>query len=126
MSGRGYRVLATISKMRRLVNPGKWKRRLSPLQKLFFGSKRVRAAARAARSRKRSNPKRVTKGGLYARGLRKRKLKSGGYAIHSRGKRQSNGGYPYLKAKKKRRPGWVVISSHDNKPHHLNLSFYSN
>jgi len=36
--------MATISKVRRLVNPGK--RRLSPLQKLFFGSKRQRAAVK--------------------------------------------------------------------------------
>jgi hypothetical protein len=40
--------LATISKMRRLVNPGK--RKLSPLQKLFFGSKRQRAAVARKRS----------------------------------------------------------------------------
>jgi hypothetical protein len=41
--------LATISKVRRLVNPGH-RRKLSPLQKLFFGSKRQRAAVRARRS----------------------------------------------------------------------------
>ncbi len=45
--------MATISRMRRLVNPGRRRRRngiakkvLSPLQKLFFGSKRQRAAVR--------------------------------------------------------------------------------
>src|ERR1035437_9756680 len=39
--------MATISKVRRLTNPGmfsKVKRKLSPLQKMFFGSKRQRAA----------------------------------------------------------------------------------
>src|ERR1035437_316721 len=41
--------MATISKVRRLTNPGmfsKVKRKLSPLQKMFFGSKRQRAAVR--------------------------------------------------------------------------------
>src|ERR1035437_6578847 len=45
--------MATISKVRRLTNPGRRrrngiggtiKRKLSPLQKMFFGSKRQRAA----------------------------------------------------------------------------------
>ncbi len=35
--------MATITKVRRLVNPGR-KKRLTPLQKLFFGTKRQRAA----------------------------------------------------------------------------------
>src|ERR1035437_2794439 len=41
--------MATISKVRRLTNPGmfsKVKRKLSPLQKMFFGSKRQRAAVK--------------------------------------------------------------------------------
>lgn len=43
--------MATISRMRRLVNPGK-KRKLSPLQKLFFGSKRQRAAVKANKGKR--------------------------------------------------------------------------
>ena len=47
--------MASFMKARTLVNPGKKKKRkLSPLQKLFFGSKRQRTAAKA--SKKRSNP----------------------------------------------------------------------
>src|ERR1035437_9434757 len=38
--------------MRRLVNPGK--RKLSPLQKLFFGSKRQRAAVKRNAGKKRA------------------------------------------------------------------------
>lgn len=53
--------MATISQVRhkRLVNPGKRKRngslrrKLSPLQKLFFGSKRQRAAVKANRGKRR-------------------------------------------------------------------------
>src|ERR1035437_5005097 len=46
--------MATISKVRRLTNPGmfsKIKRKLSPLQKMFFGSKRQRAAVRNSGSK---------------------------------------------------------------------------
>lgn len=59
--------MATVSKIRRLTNPGrrrnKAKRKLSPLQKLFFGSKRQRASVKKNRGRKRrkvvvSNPPR--------------------------------------------------------------------
>lgn len=44
--------MAEVSKVRRLVNPGrrKAKRKLSPLQKLFFGSKRQRAAVKRKRN----------------------------------------------------------------------------
>jgi hypothetical protein len=46
--------MASFMKARTLVNPGKKKKRkLSPLQKLFFGSKRQRTAAKVAKSRKR-------------------------------------------------------------------------
>ena len=46
-------------KARTLVNPGKKKKRkLSPLQKLFFGSKRQRVAAA---SKKRTNPSKKSK-----------------------------------------------------------------
>lgn len=44
--------MVSVSKVRKLVNPGK--RKLSPLQKLFFGSKRQRAAVRAKNAGKRS------------------------------------------------------------------------
>jgi len=68
-------------KARKLVNPGRKKRKLSPLQKLFFGSKRVRAAAKAAKGRKRvSNPRKAKPKGLYhdSKGLVKRyKTRSG-------------------------------------------------
>lgn len=40
--------MVSVSKVRKLVNPGK--RKLSPLQKLFFGSKRQRAAVKAKRN----------------------------------------------------------------------------
>jgi len=46
--------VATIGKMRRLVNPGKRKRKMSALQKMFFGSKRQRAAVSNPRARKAS------------------------------------------------------------------------
>lgn len=50
--------MATILKPVRLVNPGKTKRRLTARQKLFFGSKRQRAAvARTLGKRKIHNPK---------------------------------------------------------------------
>lgn len=48
--------MATISKVRRLTNPGmfsKVKRKLSPLQKMFFGSKRQRAAVSRNAGKKR-------------------------------------------------------------------------
>lgn len=52
--------MATISRMRRLVNPGRRrrngiiKRTLSPLQKLFFGTKRQRAAVAKNAGKKRA------------------------------------------------------------------------
>jgi hypothetical protein len=47
--------VATLTRVRRLVNPGRKKRKLSALQKLFFGSKRQRAAvARNGGKRKRA------------------------------------------------------------------------
>lgn len=45
--------MATTIKSRRLVNPGRKKRKLSALQKLFFGSKRQRSAV----AKKRNPPK---------------------------------------------------------------------
>ena len=56
--------MATISKVRRLTNPGmfsKVKRKLSPLQKMFFGSKRQRAAVQqnAGRMSWRKTKKRI-------------------------------------------------------------------
>ena len=55
--------MATIGKVRRLVNPGKRKRKMSALQKMFFGSKRQRAsvANRGKRRRKNIAKKRYTK-----------------------------------------------------------------
>jgi hypothetical protein len=44
--------VATLTRQRRLVNPGK-KRKLSALQKMFFGSKRQRAAVKANPKRRR-------------------------------------------------------------------------
>ena len=50
--------MATITKLRKLVNPGRRKRnvkrKLSTLQKLYFGSKRQRAAVKTNRGRKRN------------------------------------------------------------------------
>ena len=51
--------MATVTKLRKLVNPGRrrrnaTKRRLSPLQKLYFGSKRQRAAVTNRGKRKRN------------------------------------------------------------------------
>lgn len=45
--------MAEIVKRRRLVNPGRKRRNLSPLQKMFFGTKRQRAAVKANKGRKR-------------------------------------------------------------------------
>ena len=47
--------MAQVMKRKRLVNPGK---RLTTKQKLYFGTKRQRAAARLTMSKKRSTPKR--------------------------------------------------------------------
>jgi hypothetical protein len=58
----------TVSKSRRLVNPGR-KRKLSALQKLFFGSKRQRAAVA-----RKGNPKR--RKATYQRATGKRKTVS--------------------------------------------------
>jgi hypothetical protein len=67
--------MAEVSEVRRrrLVNPGRKKRKLSALQKLFFGSKRQRAAVKANKSRKRNISIRRTKKTLtnrYARVLK--------------------------------------------------------
>src|SRR5579863_4120992 len=48
---------AVIRKRKRLANPGRRKRKLSPKQIAIFGTKRQKAALRAHRGRK-SNPRR--------------------------------------------------------------------
>ena len=57
--------MASFMKARTLVNPGKGKmkkkRKLSPLQKLFFGSKRQRTAAKAKKSIKNTSNRKVKK-----------------------------------------------------------------
>ena len=61
--------MATLTKSRRLINPGR--RKLSPLQKLFFGSKRQRAAVKRNSSPgKKLGPKALrTKRTLAKRGI---------------------------------------------------------
>lgn len=76
--------MAELVKRRRLVNPGKKRRNLSPLQKLFFGTKRQRAAVKANKGKKRRRnvamgyrgSKRVAKSwtqGITSRPVRRRK-----------------------------------------------------
>lgn len=92
--------MATISKVRRLVNPGR-KRKLSPLQKLFFGSKRQRATVKANRSKR----KRVTARKTVTR-KRKRNV---GSIITVWPKGKSNPGRKYKRRKKSNRGKRVII-----------------
>jgi len=57
--------LATISKVRKLVNPGKRRRKMTRKQIMFFGTKRQRAAIRANRG------KRASRASLGSRRFRK-------------------------------------------------------
>jgi hypothetical protein len=66
--------MATISKVRRLTNPGlraRIKRKLSPLQKMFFGSKRQRAAVRNTSIRKSKKAFKKSTKAFYGKRLRR-------------------------------------------------------
>lgn len=66
--------MAQILKPVRLVNPGKVKRRLTAKQKLFFGSKRQRAAVKRSMQGKRHNPSFGS--GKYSTNRKERKSRS--------------------------------------------------
>ncbi len=92
--------MATISKVRRLVNPGRKKRKLSALQKLFFGSKRQRAAVKNKGKRKRTT--------LGHKVVRRRK-RNVGSIITVWPKAKSNPGKRYVRRKKSNRGKKVII-----------------
>ncbi len=94
--------MATITKRRVLVNPGRKRRKkLSPLQKLFFGSKRQRAAMKA---RKRNPSRRRTKKAIKKSLLRHFLPSNASKSTRRSTKRQLRKS-PYHKVRVKKRVG---------------------
>lgn len=104
--------MATILKAHRIANPGRKKRKLSPLQKLFFGSKRQRASKHGYKQEKlaRSKKRRKNIGSILAvsnptpvrRKRRKLKLRNKRRVIKTMAKRRRRRANPVAKRRRRR------------------------
>lgn len=99
--------MATISRIRRLVNPGrKKKRKLSALQKLFFGSKRQRTAIKANRGRKRKRSVAVK----HTVARRRRRKRNVGSIITVRAKRNPSRVRRYKRRRKNAAKRVIIVN----------------